>query len=155
MNDDLKSSPQEVLEDYFRLFNEIGIINQLSSNRAERVLPHGLTLSQFSVLNHFARGLPAKSPLGLANAFQVTKAAMTNTIGQLHKKGFVEVTPHPQDGRSKIVSISKAGLAAHHDARQNLKTAFPDFVEAFDIETLRKILPELEQIRVWLDENRP
>ncbi len=147
--------PKEELQEYFRLFNEIGIINQLSSNRAERVLPHGLTLSQFSVLNHFARGLPAKSPLGLANAFQVTKAAMTNTIGQLHKKGFVEVTPHPQDGRSKIVSISKAGLSAHQDARERMYGAFGDFAEAFDVKTLRGILPELEKIRVWLDDNRP
>jgi hypothetical protein len=39
----------------FRVFNEIGIIEQLSRNLFERVLPDGLTLPQFTVLNHFVR----------------------------------------------------------------------------------------------------
>ena len=29
---------------YFRFFNEVGIINQLSSTKAERVMPHGLNM---------------------------------------------------------------------------------------------------------------
>ena len=63
----------------FTLFNEIGIGNQLSSTRFERALPKGLTTSQFSVLNNFVRLGGTRSPKQLANAFQVTKGAMTNT----------------------------------------------------------------------------
>ena len=139
---------------YFRLFNEIGIINQLSSNRAERALPHGLTMSQFGVLNHFSRGLPPKSPLDLANAFQVTKGAMTNTLKQLEGKGFVDIVPHETDKRSKIVSISDAGRAAHLDAQMKLAKAFEDFTQAFKLEEISDQLPMLEKIRIWLDENR-
>ena len=87
---DKPSSSEDV---YFRFFNEIGIINQLSTNRAERAMPHGLTMSQFSLLNHFVRGRPPASPLQLANAFQVTKGAMTNTIKQLEGKGFIDINP--------------------------------------------------------------
>lgn len=139
---------------YFRFFNEIGIINQLSSTRAERNMPHGLTMSQYSVLNHFVRGLPPKSPLELANAFQVTKGAMTNTLKQLEKKRFVNIRPHDIDGRSKIVSISEAGVSAHQDAIQTLRVAFSDFIEVFDSTELDDIMPLLEKVRIWLDNNR-
>ncbi|MEM9333005.1 MAG: MarR family transcriptional regulator [Pseudomonadota bacterium] len=148
---------EEALKDgeaYFRFFNEVGIINQLASNRAERAMPHGLTMSQFSVLNHFMRGLPPKSPLELASAFQVTKGAMTNTLKQLQNKGFVEIVPHEKDGRSKIVSISETGRNAHKDAQSELMVFFSDFSAQFSTEELAKVIPDLEKIRIWLDENR-
>jgi len=139
---------------YFRLFNEIAIINQLSSNRAERAMPHGLTMSQFSVLNHFAKGLPPKPPLELANAFQVTKGAMTNTLKQLEGKGFIEIVPHETDKRSKMVSISEKGRQAHLDAQGELTEFFSDFAQAFSSEEIASHLPALEKIRTWLDNNR-
>ncbi len=139
---------------YFRFFNEIGIINQLATNRVERVLPHGLTMSQFTLLNHFSRGLPPKSPLELANAFQVTKGAMTNTLKQLEKKGFVEIAPHESDGRSKLVSISKAGSSAHQEAAKFIAEAMADFVNTFSVSEIEAGIPVLEKIRVWLDDNR-
>jgi DNA-binding MarR family transcriptional regulator len=151
-NNENKHQPDGAV--YFRLFTEIGIINQLSSNRAERAMPHGLTMSQFSVLNHFSRGLPPKSPLDLANAFQVTKGAMTNTLKQLEGKGFVDIVPHETDKRSKIVSISQKGRAAHKDAQIELAQQFEDFSEAFSVEEIAAQLPALEKLRIWLDENR-
>lgn len=153
MNQTLTELPKEQ-EAYFRFFNEIGIISQLSSTRAERNLPHGLTMSQYSVLNHFVRGLPPKSPLQLANAFQVTKGAMTNTLKQLERKGFVDVRPDETDGRAKIVSISDAGIAAHFDAVLVLREAFANFIAAFEPDEIAALLPGLEKVRMWLDENR-
>lgn len=139
---------------FFRFFNEVGIINQLSGTRAERNMPHGLTMSQYSVLNHFVRGLPPKSPLELANAFQVTKGAMTNTIKQLEGKGFIDIRPHDVDGRSKIVSISQAGRSAHQAAQNSLQVAFADFVQAFEPNEVAQLIPLMERIRIWLDNNR-
>ena len=139
---------------YFRFFNELGIINQLAGTRAERFLPFGLTMSQFSVLNHFMRGLPPKSPLELAKAFQVTKGAMTNTVRQLETKGFVDVRPHETDGRSKIVSISDEGRTAHQTAQHALADAFSDFTDNFTMQEIGELLPALEKVRIWLDENR-
>lgn len=151
-SDENKNQPDSAV--YFRLFTEIGIINQLSSNRAERALPHGLTMSQFGVLNHFSRGLPPKSPLDLAKAFQVTKGAMTNTLKQLERKGFVDIIPHESDKRSKIVSISHKGRVAHQDAQVELAQQFKDFSEAFSVEEIVAQLTALEKLRIWLDENR-
>ena len=76
----------------FTLFNEIGIISQLSNAAFEKVLPDGLKVSHFSVLNHLARLGDNKSPSSLASAFQVTKGAMTNTLGRLEARGLVKVT---------------------------------------------------------------
>ena len=39
----------------FQLLDEVGIVSQLSGNRAGRLLAPGLNLSQFSLLNNFAR----------------------------------------------------------------------------------------------------
>ncbi len=141
-------------ETYFRFFNEIGIINQLVSNRVERMLPHGLTMSQFTVLNHFSRGLPSKSPLGLANAFQVTKGAMTNTLKQLDGKGFIAIEPHESDGRSKIVSITDRGRVAHRDALAEIAKAMSAFVEIVGRDEIDNAIPMLQKVRIWLDENR-
>ena len=46
---------QTHLQTAYGFFNEIGIISQLSSNQMQRAMPHGLTQSQFSVLNWFIR----------------------------------------------------------------------------------------------------
>lgn len=141
-------------ETYFRFFNEIGIINQLASSRAERVLPHGLTISQFSVLNHFVRLQKPRSPLGLANAFQVTKGAMTNTLKQLEHKGFVNITPHETDRRSKIVFISDTGRKAHAQSRNAMFDFFKEIAVHFSSDQLDRHIADLESIRVWLDNNR-
>ena len=47
----------------FRVMNEIGIIDQLGSTLFERSMPHGLTLPQFVVLNHFVRVGDDRSPV--------------------------------------------------------------------------------------------
>ena len=63
-----------------QVFTEIGIIDQLVTNRLERVLPAGLSYAQFGVLVHFARRGGQESPAQQAKAFQVTKGAMTYTL---------------------------------------------------------------------------
>ena len=125
---------------YFRFFNEIGIINQLTSTKVAKALPFGLTLSQFSLLNHFRRGLGANTPLGLAKAFQVTKGAMTNTVSQLERKGFVSVVPNEDDGRSKIVDITPQGLHAADQCTKALEEHFSDFAAAFEEADISELL---------------
>jgi DNA-binding MarR family transcriptional regulator len=138
----------------FTLFNELGIIQQLARAEFERMLPDGLHLSHFSVLNHFVRLDRTESPAQLASAFQVTRGAMTNTVGWLDRHGLVTVTPDPSDGRAKIVAITTAGrhmrdkaVAALGNAAQRLESAFPP-------NEIAEHLPFLQRLRVFLDENR-
>ena len=145
-------------EDYgppiFALFKEIGIIEQLSRTRLERVLPDGMTASQFGLLNHLARLGGNWSPVRLAAAFQVTKGAMTNTVGKLLAHGWVNVIPDPKDQRGKLVSITKAGLDKRNECIDRLGPALADVATVIDQDDLDKILPVLERLRDYLDNNR-
>ena len=78
-----------------RSVGEIGIIDQLSSARLESVLPDGLKMSHFIVLNHLVRLEGNWSPVRLASAFQVTKDAITNTLKKLEKRGLVSIEADP------------------------------------------------------------
>ena len=138
----------------FELFNEIGIINQLASNRFERALPEGLTTAQFSVLNHFVRLGGERSPKRLADAFQVTKGAMTNTLSKLEKKGLIRVVPDPADGRAKVVSITPEGIAMRHRAIADATRAMSDLQSAVSTEQAQALLPTLREIRAYLDDHR-
>jgi hypothetical protein len=62
---------------YFRLFNEIGIIEQLSRARFEARLPKGVLVPHFTVLNHLMRVEDGRTPLELARAFQVPKTTLS------------------------------------------------------------------------------
>ncbi len=138
----------------FEFFNEIGIIGQLGSNRMQRALPHGLNQSQFSVLNWFVRVDDQATPTRLANAFQVTRGAMTNTLTKLSGKGFVKIEPDPESGRSKIVTLTAKGQAAREAALAALGADLGEFLNAFPAARLKKALPLLREARAFLDAAR-
>ena len=138
----------------FRFFTEIGIIEQLARNTFERVMPGGLTLSQFSVLNHFARRGGAQSPLSLARAMQVTKGTMTNTLGKLEAKGSIAIVPDPADGRAKLVSLTEAGLALRQAAIAALAPDLESLIGAFGERRFARATPFLTQLREYLDRAR-
>lgn len=146
-----RSSAQMML---FEFFNELGIINQLASTRFERSLPDGLTLSQFSVLNNFARLGGTRTPAQLADAFQVTKGAMTNTLKKLSAKRFVTVRTDPDDGRGKIVEITELGLATRERALLLAFRELSDLENLVDLAWVERMLPELRALRAALDEAR-
>ncbi|MEO1187653.1 MAG: MarR family transcriptional regulator [Pseudomonadota bacterium] len=138
----------------FTLFNEIGIINQLSTARFARVLAPDLNPSEFGVLNHFVRLGDGKSPSYLAKAFQVTKPSMTAILGKLERKGYVEIVGSAEDRRRKIVTITAAG---RHARNRGLKAMAPlaTILEANqDVSKLAKILPTLQALREFLDAER-
>lgn len=139
---------------YFRLLNEIGIIAQLSASRFERVLPHGLTVAQFSLLNHGVRLGDGWTPARLAAAFQVTRGTMTSTLQKLDAKGFIRIEPDAQDARSKRVFLTASGRAAREASLAALAPDFARMPEALAPAQAAALLPTLEALRVWLDTNR-
>ena len=138
----------------FRLFTEIGIIEQLARNRLERGLPDGLKVSQFVVLNHLVRLGGEWSPARLASAFQVTKGAMTNTLQRLEIRGLVRIVANPSDGRAKLVTITDAGRDMRADSVASVGPFLSDLSRALSDKDLAKALPVLEKIRKFLDAQR-
>jgi len=139
----------------YRLFTEIGIIEQLGRHRLERGLPDGLKVSQFAVLNHLVRLSGAWAPARLAAAFQVTKGAMTNTLNRLQTRGLVDVAADPDDGRAKLVTLTEAGREMHGHCLEGITPLFADMMAELSPKELASALPVLEKIRKFLDSNRP
>lgn len=138
----------------FTLLNEIGIINQLSSARFAALLPGDLNQSQFSVLNNFVRLGGTRTPAQLADAFQVTRGAMTNTLQRLEQKGCVEIRPDSKDGRSKEVRITRKGRALRESAIKATGPALAKLLEAIGADEIEHALPFLQHLRHWLDTHR-
>jgi len=138
----------------WRLFNEIGIINQLSTTRLERQAPHGLTAAQFGLLMHLARMGGEWSLVRLANAFEVTKGAMTSLVKRLSGKGYIDVKPDEADGRGKKVSLTTAGQLALNEAMHALAPDLKRLDQAMTTAELTTLIDGLTKLRKYLDENR-
>ena len=145
---------KEGLGTYFSFFNEVGIIQQLSSTLLEEHLPDGLLISHFSVVNHLMRVGEGRTPLAIATAFQVPKTTLTHTLSGLEKFGFIEMRPNPSDGRSKLVYSTKAGRDFRDQSILKMAPKMMEFAETFPLEEIETVLPLLTRIREKLDQDR-
>ena len=146
--------PERTMPDYFRLFNEIGIIGQLSRALLEARLPPGFVAAQFSVLNHLARVGDGSTPLVIAQAFQVPKNSMTHSLNVLEREGLIETRKNPQDGRSKLVHITEKGRMFRDEVIAALAPDIARIAAAFPPDLVARLLPDLETLRKFLDADR-
>ena len=132
------------------LFSELFMADQLARNRLSKALPSGMELSQFSVLNHLANVDEPRSPARLAEVFQLTRGAMTNTLHKLEWAGHIHITPDWDDARRKQVVISPAGRAARDAALAAITPLIAEFVERIGAEKVKSTLPVLRELRTRL-----
>jgi len=137
-----------------QVFAEIGMIDQLVTNRFERALPAGLSHAQFSVLTWLRQTSGPAAPAELARRFQLTKGAITNTLHRLQAQGLVDVAADPRDGRRKWVSLTAAGRGAHDASLAALRPMTECLRSAFTETEFAQALPFLRALRTWLDETR-
>jgi DNA-binding MarR family transcriptional regulator len=137
------------------LFGELFMADQLARNRISRVLPKGMQLSHFSVLNHLARLGDERTPAQLARAFHVTRGAMTNTLTRLEWAGHIHIRPDWEDARQKFVAISPSGRAARDAAVATVVPLIAEVVQAMGHEKLRALLPVLRELRMRLGDEAP
>ena len=135
------------------LFGELFVADQLARSRVSKVLPRGMELSHFSVLNHLARVGDERSPAQLAKAFHVTRGAMTNTLNRLEWAGHIHIRPDWDDARRKFVSISPAGRAARDAAVQAVAPVIAEVVAALGADRVRAVLPVLRELRARLEQD--
>ena len=133
------------------LFGELFMADQLARNRISKVLPKGMELSHFGVLNHLARLSDERTPAQLAKAFHVTRGAMTNTLAKLEWAGHVHIRPDWDDARRKFVSVSPSGRAARDAAVQAIAPVIAEVVTALGAERVRAVLPVLREMRTRLE----
>lgn len=136
----------------FAFFNEVAIIEHLSRTAFERVLPPGLSLAGFTVLNHLIRlGHERRPPALIAKALQVTRGAITGTVSKLEAQGMVRVEPDPKDGRAKGVSVTPVGRETRDRAIEALSPILAELLTQIDEAELIAVLPTLRRVRSLLD----
>lgn len=149
-----QESGKNELSALFEFFNEIGIINQLASTLFQKKLADGVTVAQFSVLNHLIRVKDGQTPLVLATAFQVPKTTMTHTLFGLEKRGFVVMKRNADDGRSKCVWLTDAGRSFRERSIAALSEEMVRLTPLLEVREMTKITPLLATVRKVLDKDR-
>ena len=134
------------------LLSEILVVDQLARANVARVLPKGMELSHFSVLNQLAHAGVERTPAQLAKTFHLTRGAMTNTVNKLERVGWVHIRPDWDDARRKLVSISPAGQAARDAALAAIAPVIAEVVDKVGAEKVRIALPVLREMRQRLSE---
>ena len=139
---------------YFRLFNEVGIIAQLSGRVLESRLPDGLLEPHFRVLNHLSRVGDGRTPQAMASAFQVPKTTVSHQVGVLVRHGLVRVAPNPKDGRPKCVWLTDEGRALRERVSHGFGDVVAEWSHTITPEEVADLVPRLERIRKFLDADR-
>ena len=132
------------------LFSELLAADHALRGRLTRVLPKGMEISHFSVLNNLAWKGEETTPARLAKKFGVTRGAMTNTLTKLEWAGYVHIRPDWDDARRKLVAISPAGRQARDAAMDAITPMINEVVGALGEDQARAALPILREIRLKL-----
>ena len=138
----------------FDFFLEVAVIDQLVSTEMERVLPEGLTMSSFSLLNHLITRGGSDSPARLALALQVTKGAVTALLKRLEARRLIHLSADPRDGRAKIVTLTEEGRRRRDEAVAALDPLLETFLADFPETDLANALPLLRRVRLNLNRRR-
>jgi DNA-binding MarR family transcriptional regulator len=138
----------------FDFFLEISVIDQLVGTEMERVLPPGVTMASFGLLNHLVSKGGSESPARLAQALQVTKGAVTALLKRLESRGLIALSPDPRDGRAKVVSLTPEGRRSRDAAVAALDPLLETFLAAFPEPDLAGALPLLRRVRLDLNRRR-
>ena len=129
------------------LFGEILALDQLVRARLAKVLPKGMELSHFSVLNQLSHTKVERTPAQIAKSFRVTRGAITNTLSKLELSGYIHVRPDWDDARRKMVSISPAGIVARNNALAAVTPIINELISEMGEERLKAIVPILRDLR--------
>ena len=133
------------------LFSEVLGADQVLRGRLSKVLPKGMEISHFAVLNNLAWREVERTPAQLAEMFHVTRGAMTNTLAKLEWAGYIHIRPDWDDARRKKVAISPAGRQARDAALSSIAPMITKVVEDLGEEKVRAALPILRELRTKIN----
>lgn len=133
------------------LFSEILTVDQLLRNRMAKILPKGMELSHFAVLNQLANINLERTPAQLAKSFHVTRGAMTNTLAKLEMAGYIHIRPDWEDARRKLVALSPSGQKARNSALASVSPVISALIEGLSTQRVKTVLPALRDLRQQLE----
>ena len=137
----------------WRIFNWIGIINQLSTARASRTLAElKLPFPQFIILNHFShQPQDSKTVSSVASAMQQPQPGVTKTIQKMIARKLLRADPAPGDGRSKLLTITPKGLEIQARAIAAFVPRFAEVFSGWEDSEMENLASQLDRLKVWMD----
>lgn len=135
----------------------LSIVSQLFVARMNRILePHGMTLVQFSILNHLARRAigVGNRIMEIAEAVEAGQPAVTKTVAKFEAMELVETYRVDGDQRSKHVRVLPKGKQALLAIQKDIGPALADMFGVLGDEEMRSSTESLRKLGKWLDENR-
>jgi DNA-binding MarR family transcriptional regulator len=137
----------------WRIFNWVGIINQLATDRAERTLVDlKLPMAQFTILNHFShRPHEPKTVTSISSAMQQPQPGITKTVQKLLGRKLLKAEPDPADKRSKLLTITPKGLEMHQRAVAAFVPRFAESFDGWDEAEMQALFQQLDRLKIWLD----
>ena len=133
-----------------QVFDEIRYIEHLVRTTISHRLPVGLTYPQFEVMNHLSRRVDGVTPLSIAQALQMTKNGLTNTLQRLHARALIRVEHCEADGRKKRIWLTPEGRAAYGQCMAAIRPRMESLRDGFTQKEFREVLPFLKALRAWL-----
>ncbi len=129
------------------------ISNRLSRGASDTYRTHfGVGITEWRVMGVLA-GLPNISANQIINAIGLDKGAVSRSLDVLDKQGLTASTPDPNDNRSRLIKLSRAGQALHDKVieaalereERLLSTLTPDEVETLIVclRKMRAIVPHV------------
>ena len=139
----------------FRILTWIGIIEQLSRNKASHLIGDLVPWPQFILLNHFShRPLEGKKVTDVARAMQQQQPGVTKTLKAMVEADLLRIEPDPTDGRVKYHFLTDEGIHRHRTAVQRLGPAIEESFETWSEAEMSDLFATLDRLKRFLDENR-
>jgi DNA-binding MarR family transcriptional regulator len=155
----VESTPSVTRQPETSLLLDIWLVMHLVSGLLDDAMAeHGLSGDDFGLYS-LLRGFGPATPTQIARWTGMPPTTVSAALRRLTARGHVERRPHPDDGRSYLVGLSDAGLAAHAGAASGFRTVAARLSDALgdDEGTQRAVLQRLDDMlrRVTALDSRP
>jgi DNA-binding MarR family transcriptional regulator len=127
-----------------RFLTAIGTMWKMAMHRPPDAIFGKLHVNQFQAL-HLIHRQPGISQKALAEAMQVTPAAISTAIREMEHVGLVERKPDENDARLMCVFISQQGQTMLDQMQEQRYRAMADILRFLPIEEQRMIVEALER----------
>jgi MarR family transcriptional regulator for hemolysin len=116
-----------------------------------RLKPLGFGVGQLPVLIALQNG-KASTQRDLARFAKVEQPPMAQMLARMERDGLIQRTPHPEDGRSSRIVLTKAAQARMPDAIETLFKGNRDAMDGFTAEEAIQLVALLTRLIANLDQ---
>jgi DNA-binding MarR family transcriptional regulator len=134
----------------------LGITSQMYISRMNSLLePHGLSLSQFSVLSHCSRHADQSWTVSrLAEVMEINQPGITKIVQKLLARDLLTALADPDDARKKHLQITPAGVAELQAIYAALAEDVESWFAGWSQPGMEDFRASLQSLIAWFDSHR-